>query len=370
MICPNCRSEIAEGRKFCGRCGIALSSAITAPVATVTSAARCAKCGKKIAFGKKFCGGCGSPVAGQLSQSELSRQTPAPTTASVPQAQSAVAPVALKTQSPGSGPPALVKASSSTAPQPKRASAGPSTGISRSPRKPVSAKVVGPVAAVIVLVLLAGAWFAWGVELDLVSNPAGAEVTLDGKPLGSTSSQGGALVLPHVSRGTHILSLSYPGFDVWSEPISLGWFQLSHPLTVSLPLPSFPLSVQTNPGGAKVELDAQDAGVSDASGNLVIPKVPRGQHMVTVSLDGYPSQSSTLWVAGPSSIKIDLVAAGAAEDAEVQSHLQRAQDLYQQRQFDAAIAECDEALQLAPTNDQAAKLKAQIQQTKSILGVQ
>lgn len=243
-------------------------------------------------------------------------------------------------------------------------------GISKPPRKPVSAKVVGSVVAVIVLLVAAATWFALGVKLDLVSNPAGAEVALDGKPVGATTVPGGVIVLSHLARGSHILSLSYPGFDTWSQSVSLGWFELAHPLRVSLQVPAFPVSVQTNPGGADVQLDAHDVGVSNTSGLLVIQKVPRGQHMITAVLNGYPSRTSTFWVGGPSSVRIDLAAAAATIDAEVQSHIQRAQELYQQRQFDSAIAECDEALRLAPTSDQAAKLKAQIQQTKSILGVQ
>lgn len=230
--------------------------------------------------------------------------------------------------------------------------------------------MVGSVVAIVASLMAGGAWFARGVELDLVSNPPGADVVLDGKPLGRTGDRGGTLALPHLARGRHTLSLTHAGFDEWSQPISLSWFELSHPLTVALTVQSFPLTVLTNPGRAKIQLDAHDAGASDSNGNFVIEKVPRGQHMVTVILDGYPSRSNTLWVAGPSSISFDLAAAAVAAESEVASHLDRAQSLYQQRQYDAAIVECDEALRLAPTNDQAARLKTQIQQTKSILGNQ
>jgi Double zinc ribbon/WD domain, G-beta repeat len=53
---------------------------------------------------------------------------------------------------------------------------------------------------------------------------------------------------------------------------------------------------------------------------------------------------------------------------EVEAHLTRAQMLFQQRQFQAAIAECDAALSADPLNQEAARLKSQIQQTMSILG--
>ncbi len=59
--------------------------------------------------------------------------------------------------------------------------------------------------------------------------------------------------------------------------------------------------------------------------------------------------------------------ATAAQD-EIAGRLVRAQMLYRQRQYQAAIALCDAALRLDPSNKQAANLKSQIQQTLAILG--
>jgi WD40 repeat protein len=63
-------------------------------------------------------------------------------------------------------------------------------------------------------------------------------------------------------------------------------------------------------------------------------------------------------------------AAAAAAQQEIAPHLARAQMLFQQRQYQAAIGECDAVLRLDSSNQQAVNLKAQIQQTMSILGVQ
>jgi len=210
----------------------------------------------------------------------------------------------------------------------------------------------------------------WGVELDLVTDPGGAQVILDGKPAGWTVGQGGSLVLPHLAHGTHALLLTHPGFDEWSQPVALGWFHLSHPLSVKLPMPSFPLTLLTNPGGAKVQLDGNDAGVSDESGNLVVQRVPQGQHVVTVVLSGYPSWSNTFWIQSPFTVRANLAEAAAAAQQEIASRLARAQTLFQQREYQSAIAECDAVLRLDSSNQQATNLKSQIQQTMSILGVQ
>jgi tetratricopeptide (TPR) repeat protein len=59
----------------------------------------------------------------------------------------------------------------------------------------------------------------------------------------------------------------------------------------------------------------------------------------------------------------------AATEREIGSRLGRAQSLYQQRQYQPAIAECEAVLRLDHTNKQATSLKSQIQQTMTILGI-
>ncbi len=53
-----------------------------------------------------------------------------------------------------------------------------------------------------------------------------------------------------------------------------------------------------------------------------------------------------------------------------QQHVNSAQLLYDQRQYDQAISQCDQALALDPQNQQASALKARIQETKKVLGYQ
>lgn len=228
--------------------------------------------------------------------------------------------------------------------------------------------MLGLIVGVIIALLSAGGWYLWGVELDLVTDSAGAVVVLDGKPVGRTIGQPGVLILPHLTHGVHSLTLTHPEFDEWAQPVELGWLEFSHSLKVALPIPKYPLTILTNPGGTRVQLDGQDAGVSDEVGNLVIQKVPRGQHVVTATRDGFPGWSGGVWVGSPSSIRVDLAEMAARRQQEITSHLERAQSLYQQREYPAAIAECDAILNLDPANQQAAALKAQIQQTMSILG--
>src|SRR5438552_11732707 len=46
MVCPRCRAENREGRRFCGECGLSFAST-------------CPSCGFLNEGGEKFCGGCG-----------------------------------------------------------------------------------------------------------------------------------------------------------------------------------------------------------------------------------------------------------------------------------------------------------------------
>lgn len=63
MICSKCGNEVAEGKKFCGKCGNPMGAAAPASAGGVI----CSKCGAPVTPGKKFCGKCGTPVVSTLS---------------------------------------------------------------------------------------------------------------------------------------------------------------------------------------------------------------------------------------------------------------------------------------------------------------
>lgn len=355
MRCPNCGADVADSKKFCLQCGAKL-------VLPVPLTAKCSKCGTELAPGKKFCGVCGTPSA-----SVDSRNSAAP---------------------PGNAP--LSHARASGAPSGSASSAAPAralesrtplprTGLSRPPvaprlpREPIklpSPKTVALVCVGLVAVLAIAFWLYWGVELMLVTEPGGASVMLDGKIVGRTSESGGFLVVPHLSHGTHTVTLTHPGFDDWNEHVSLGWFHLSHPLKVLLPVPTFPLTVISIPSGAKVQIDGQDWGATDSSGTLVAAHIPRGRHVVTVSMSGYPTWSNAISLTDNTTVTADLQSMAAAVQQEIASRLSQARTLFQQRDYRSAITECDAVLRLDASNQEAANLKSQIQETMNILGVQ
>jgi class 3 adenylate cyclase len=67
MRCPSCAFETPEGMKFCGRCGIKLSS-------------HCPQCGSENPAGFAFCGQCGTPLTGQPLASDPPSVAPRPHT--------------------------------------------------------------------------------------------------------------------------------------------------------------------------------------------------------------------------------------------------------------------------------------------------
>lgn len=336
MACPTCGAETPTGKKFCGRCGADLMGPATASASVSSVAKNCPRCGSQVPLTKKFCGACGSPISHD--------EVPAPSGQTV----TADAPAAW-TPRVGSG-------SGSSEWRAETRNSG--IDLPRLKRKILPGKVMASAAAGFATLLAVAAWSTWGVELDIISDPPGAEVAVDGKVAGSTDNQGGGLSLLHLPRGRHLVKVTHPGFEVWSQPVSTGWFALSRQLNVRLAVPSFPLTVLTSPGGARVQVDGRDVGPSDQSGSLVVGNIPRGQHTLTVTLQGYPPWSNVLRIQSPSTVRVDLAAAAVAFQQEITSRLSRAQAFYEQGQHQAAIAECEAVLRLDPSSQQAANLKA------------
>lgn len=376
MVCPYCGEVISNDKKFCGKCGKSLRPARSDTGVAASALSRCITCGALINPGKKFCGACGSPVvsrsAEQITERNLQQSTEQ-------HAQQHTQPVRTPIQPPSISrstevfdhPPATFPSTAAKFPS---ASSYPSPAssyepISRQPFRGPSKKVIGSIALSAIVILALLFWYRLGVQVDLTTVPGGASVVLDGIPIARTNYQTGALSLPHLHHGSHSLTITHFGFDDYAENLQLGWFELHHAEKILLPIPSFALTIQTNPPGAKISVDRLDNGVSDSTGNVTL-KLSRGQHSVSVSADGYPAWSHVVWIQGPLSLRADLAAAAAAAQQEAALHASRAQSFYQQRQYQAALGECDAALKLDPTNQSATALRSQIQQTISILGAQ
>ena len=379
MICPSCQEAVSEGKKFCGKCGAVLSAVASPAAQAKPPVERCPKCGSEVGVGKKFCGACGSTVGVK----EKEPTAPPPQTRPlVPTNAAQIPPAAPR--------PTVPSAEAPHTPLSQWSASGSaiSAGVPHPPKKMPSVSVVGLFAAMGVLLLAGGIWVFWGVELDLATVPGSAEVKLDGKPVGQTAAQDGSLVLPHLTHGTHVLTIAQSNFDEWKQPVVLGWFELRHPLAVSLQVPTFALKVLTDVGGARIQIDGQDSGVTNVGGILELSSVPRGQHLVTAFHDGYPSESSTIVIAAPTSVRLDFAASALASGVALPQTAQQpavgtppavsveqanrlldeAENLFRGGEYKLAQQSCDAALRLDPNNSRALQLKTKIQETLRVLG--
>jgi Double zinc ribbon/PEGA domain len=324
--CSNCGEEVQQEWKFCKHCAKPLEQE-GSPAVRRADTGDCSRCGTNNSQGTRYCKRCGQALAGSSRVGETQGLRAASSADEMFSGHVDADGVSSHQQTAVSytNPKAdvgMAVENSETIGNQVALDSRPSVD-SRPASVTLTEKhspmLVWGIALGVALISMAVGWYLWGVELQLVTDPGKTTVVLDGRTFGKTSEQGGALVLPHLLHGVHTLSLSHEGFDKWSEPIPLGWFEFSKQLNVKLPVQTFPLTILTIPATAKVQMDGQDVGATDGYGKLLIAKVPRGQHAVTVTMDGYPSWSNSVWVRSPASVRVDLATAAAAQHLAIAS---------------------------------------------------
>ncbi len=80
IVCPKCGKELADGTKFCSKCGEAIKAA-PAAAETAEAMVTCPKCGKQVKAGMKFCVSCGTPLSnagGQAAEQKASAEQASP----------------------------------------------------------------------------------------------------------------------------------------------------------------------------------------------------------------------------------------------------------------------------------------------------
>lgn len=128
--------------------------------------------------------------------------------------------------------------------------------------------------------------------LYVASSPGGATVTLDGSSVGQTP-YSGSLKLNNVVAGSHTVTLTIPGYAVYTTAASVSpntVSEINAILTATSPVTSTGgLSVSSTPSGAKVLLDNNFMGITP----LDLTSVATGSHTVTIQMDGYQDYSVT-----------------------------------------------------------------------------
>src|SRR5581483_1977249 len=211
VTCPSCGASVRAGAKFCAKCA--------APLVAVEKR-QCSTCGAEIKPGARFCAGCGRAVeAGAASGVSAPATRPA---VSMTQPAAAVsAAVAPEMSAPPPSPvvptsPPILEPRASSAPAP----AVPAQVVHPEEGAPVSVQRsrLLPIAAIVVVVLIAGAvvWYYLGVKLTVTVTPADSAVFLDDKQLAPQSP--GQFVVDGLSRGRHLLKVRRQGYgDIWQN---------------------------------------------------------------------------------------------------------------------------------------------------------
>jgi hypothetical protein len=133
-------------------------------------------------------------------------------------------------------------------------------------------------------------------SIMVVSDPFNALVTLDGNYVGQTSANS-SLNLQTVTPGEHTLGLALSGYKPYSTNITVSQNQVSV-VNVTLipvlgPLAKGALSVASDPTGASITIDNTTLGISP----LTVNDIAVGNHLITITLEGYQDYSTSILVA-------------------------------------------------------------------------
>lgn len=132
-------------------------------------------------------------------------------------------------------------------------------------------------------------------SITVSSTPYNALVTLDGIYIGQTPANS-SLNLGPIPPGEHIVGLAISGYKPYSTNVTVS-LNLTSMVNVTLIPVSGPsvkgaLSVVSDPAGAVISLDNTSLGMSPLTAN----DIAAGNHVVTITLDGYEDYSTSILV--------------------------------------------------------------------------
>lgn len=122
--------------------------------------------------------------------------------------------------------------------------------------------------------------------VKVVSPVSEAEVFIDGEKVGTVPQE------KELATGDHFVVVSKPGYQHFKKKLTV---EEGKVITITAELKSVGgLRFLSNPGGAQVMMDGQAIGVTP----MVSEEVSAGEHIISVSLDGYLDFETSVKVAG------------------------------------------------------------------------
>ena len=133
-------------------------------------------------------------------------------------------------------------------------------------------------------------------SLLLRTEPAGANVYIDGKLAGVSPLQSGGLI-----PGTHRVQISKEAFETQEKEVIVKANERTE-VSISLKRTTGGLVIQTDPPGANVSVDGRRAGVSPYGGKGLTP----GKHKVRVDKEGYETWEGEVTVIAEKDVEVPV----------------------------------------------------------------
>jgi len=184
------------------------------------------------------------------------------------------------------------------------------------------------------------------------------------------------ILLPNTTREEHAFTFDMDGYEQLKMVVPIGGILSTQDISAQLIPRKYPVTFHTNPAGTRILLDGKDVGTSNETGTLTLPEVEHGPHQITVSHDGFRTETKSIQINfSRQYVPVELVNEAElarqeteSREREIAAHLDRGRALFRQSQYQQALDECETVLKLDPANAAAIALKNQIEQTRKILG--
>ena len=121
-------------------------------------------------------------------------------------------------------------------------------------------------------------------RLRITSDPAGAEVRIDGSVVGQTP-----LSLPDVESGSRLVRLERTGYRAWEQSIYVSPAEMP-PIDVLLEAIAGSLVIRSEPSGAQVYVDDEKRGTTP----LTVEKVAAGSRAIRLEMVGHTTHETTI----------------------------------------------------------------------------
>lgn len=176
-------------------------------------------------------------------------------------------------------------------------------------RQSVRKWVWGFTAAFLVLGIWALLFFLSKPKIIIATNVPGAQVFLDGVPVGTTSPTTSQLTIPRVSTGRRAIRIVHPDYLPAERQVEVKFSFSPATFTFKMNPAAYPLKIRSNPTLSKIMIDGVVAGETDlASGVLELPLVKRGPHTLTVQHPGFDDYASQFVMPdGPFSVNVEMM---------------------------------------------------------------